>query len=209
MKTKEKLIDLSDIKDDELDKTAAFTDLMSRSERKRREKEKKKEKEKEKKNNELDKVVVDENNNITMKDEIENISDVESIEEALSETKKYEELTQTLSKDIKIDNSKDVDETDDDFDIDDKKFGSGLLIVNILFLLLSLGLVIYLVIFTSHLNRRRFLYIDFGLLTGMFFLFGISLMGGKKLCKFFTILNIVSFIGFIIFNGLLFLNYIK
>ena len=205
MKTKEKLIDLSDIKDDELDKTAAFTDLMSRSERKKREKEKKKKKEKEKEKNEkLDKVVVDENNNITMTDDILNVADVESIEEALNETKKYDELTQTLSKDVKIDK----DEYDD-FDMDDGKFGSGLLIVNVLFLLLSLGLIMYFVIFTSHLNRRRFLYIDFGLLSGMFFLFGISLMSGKKLSKFFTILNIISFIGFIVFNGLLFLNYIK
>lgn len=42
METKERLIDLSDIKDDELDKTASFTDLMTRSERKKREKEKEK-----------------------------------------------------------------------------------------------------------------------------------------------------------------------
>ena len=35
MEKKENLIDLSDIKDNELDKTASFTDLMSRSERKK------------------------------------------------------------------------------------------------------------------------------------------------------------------------------
>ena len=38
MKTREKIIDLSDIKEDELDKTASFTDLMSRSERRKRKK---------------------------------------------------------------------------------------------------------------------------------------------------------------------------
>ncbi len=200
MKNKERLIDLSDIKDDELDKTASFTDLMSRSERKKREKAKKKD--------DLDKIVVDENNNIAMKDEIENVSEVESIEEALSQTKKYEELTQTLSKDIKLE-KKDEENNYEDFDLDDKKYGSGLLISNILLLIISLGLILYLVVFTSYLNRRRFLYIDLGLLSFMFFLFGISLMSGRKFSKFISIVNIISFIGFIVFNGLILLKYIK
>lgn len=40
MKEEERYIDLSDIKDNDLDKTASFTDLMSRSERRLREKKK-------------------------------------------------------------------------------------------------------------------------------------------------------------------------
>ena len=43
-KDKERYIDLSDIKDDELDKTASFTDLMSREEKKRRKRIKEEEK---------------------------------------------------------------------------------------------------------------------------------------------------------------------
>lgn len=205
MKTKERLIDLSDIKDDELDKTASFTDLMSRSERKKRAKEKKKTV----KDDDLDKVVIDENNNITMKDEIEKVSEVESIEEALSQTKKYEELTQTLSKDIKLENNKKEEQNDDDLDLEDGKYGSGIIILNIIFLLISLGIFIYLVLFTDNLNRRKFLYIDSTLLSGMFFLFGISLMGGRKFSKFISILNIIGFIGFCILNILIGLNYIK
>jgi len=43
-KDKERYIDLSDIKDDELDKTASFTDLMSREEKKKRKRIKEEEK---------------------------------------------------------------------------------------------------------------------------------------------------------------------
>ena len=96
MKTKERLIDLSDIKDDELDKTASFTDLMTRSERKKREKEKKKNIE----NIKIDKDIT--NDNIVDNLNIENVSDVENIEEVLSQTKQYEDLTKTIDKEIKI-----------------------------------------------------------------------------------------------------------
>ena len=202
MKSKENLIDLSDIKDNELDKTASFTDLMSRSERKKRENEKKK---REKKNNILDNLKIDDDNNITINGNIEDVSKVESVEETLSQTKKYEELTQTLSKDVKLSND---NYSDDELD-HDNKFGSGLLIVNILFLLAALCMFVYLVIFTVNLNRRKFLYIDASILSGMFFLFGISLISNKKISKFFTFLNIISFICFCIFNSLLYLNYIK
>ncbi len=216
MKTKERLIDLSDIKDDELDKTASFTDLMSRSERKKREKEKKK------KIDESNNNIEDENNfetnnddNIDKKLEINNISEVESTEKILEETKQYEDLTKTIDKDIDIKDNvfkKEIaynhDDDDDEFD-EEKSFGSGLIITMGLFLLISTGIFIYSIIFTNNLDKNKFLIIDSIILTSMYFLFGLSIITNKKFGKFLSIINYLAFISFIAFNVLLTLNYIK
>lgn len=199
MKTKERLIDLSDIKDDELDKTASFTDLMTRSERKKREKEKKKNIE----NIKIDKDIT--NDNIVDNLNIENVSDVENIEEVLSQTKQYEDLTKTIDKEIKIeDNYDDYDE-----EIEEKKYGSGLIITMGLFLLISTGIFIYSILLTNNLDKNNFLYIDIISLAIMYFLFSISLITGRKFSKFLSILNYIIFIIFIAFNVLITLNYIK
>ena len=195
MKTKERIIDLSDIKDNELDKTASFTDLMTRSERKKREIEKKKEK-----INKFDKNI--ETSNTIENTELENISNVETTEEKLNQTKKFEDLTQTLNKEINI-NEEDIEE-----DIK-SKYGSGIIIVMGLFLIISTSLCIYSILFTSILDKNKYLYIDIMSLSGMYFLFCLSLISGKKFSKFITILNYIAFIIFISFNILLKLNYIK
>ena len=213
MKTKERLIDLSDIKDDELDKTASFTDLMSRSERKKREKEKKK------KN--IDEINI-ENAEIEKKDnkkedlnnklDIDNISEVESTEEILEETKQYEDLTKTIDKDIDAEDKvlkKEVTYDDyDEFD-DNKKYGSGLIIVMGLFLLISTGIFLYSILFTDNLDKNKFLIIDSIIISSMYFLFGLSIISGKRFSKFLSIFNYLIFIVFIIFNVLITLNYIK
>lgn len=213
MKTKERLIDLSDIKDDELDKTASFTDLMSRSERKKREKEKKKKNideiniedaEIEKKDNKVE----DLNNKL----DIDNISEVESTEEILEETKQYEDLTKTIDKDLDIKDKvfkKEV--TYDDYDEldDNKKYGSGLIIVMGLFLLISTGIFLYSILFTDNLDKNKFLIIDSIIISSMYFLFGLSIISGKRFSKFLSIFNYLIFIVFIIFNVLITLNYIK
>ena len=213
MKTKERLIDLSDIKDDELEKTASFTDLMSRSERKKREKEKKK------KN--IDEINI-ENAEIEKKDnkkedlnnklDIDNISEVESTEEILEETKQYEDLTKTIDKDIDAEDKvlkKEVTYDDyDEFD-DNKKYGSGLIIVMGLFLLISTGIFLYSILFTDNLDKNKFLIIDSIIISSMYFLFGLSIISGKRFSKFLSIFNYLIFIVFIIFNVLITLNYIK
>ena len=213
MKTKERLIDLSDIKDDELDKTASFTDLMSRSERKKREKEKKK-KNIDEINIEDAEIEKKDNNeeDLNNKLDIDNISELESTEEILEETKQYEDLTKTIDKDLDIKDKvfkKEV--TYDNYDEldDDKKYGSGLIIVMGLFLLISTGMFLYSILFTDNLDKNKFLIIDSIIISSMYFLFGLSIISGKRFSKFLSIFNYLIFIVFIIFNVLITLNYIK
>ena len=213
MKTKERVIDLSDIKDDELDKTASFTDLMSRSERKKREKEKKK-KNIDEINIEDAEIEKKDNNeeDLNNKLDIDNISELESTEEILEETKQYEDLTKTIDKDLDIKDKvfkKEV--TYDNYDEldDDKKYGSGLIIVMGLFLLISTGMFLYSILFTDNLDKNKFLIIDSIIISSMYFLFGLSIISGKRFSKFLSIFNYLIFIVFIIFNVLITLNYIK
>ena len=208
MKTKERFIDLSDIKEDELDKTASFTDLMSRSERRKREKEKKK------KN--IDEINIEDtkiekkDNNVDLN--INNISEVESTEEILEETKQYEDLTKTIDKDIDVKDNvfkKEVSYDDyDEFDLENKN-GNGLIITMGLFLLISVGIFIYSIVFTDNLDKNKFLVIDSIVISSMYFLFGLSIISGKRFSKFLSVFNYLIFILFTLFNVLITLNYIK
>ena len=212
MKLKERFIDLSDIKDQELDKTATFTDLMSRSERKRRAKEK---------------LNIDEDTNIETNEitnnlenkldtnnelEVDNISNIENTEEILEEEKQYEELT-NIDKDINTKNNifkREIEYNHDDFeDEDNKLFNTGLIITNSLFLLIATGIFIYSCIFTNNLDKDKFLMIDSISLAGMYFIFGLSIITNKSFSKFLSILNYLIFIAFTILNVLITLNYIK
>lgn len=208
MKTKERLIDLSDIKDDELDKTASFTDLMSRSERRKREKEKKKKNIDEiniedAKIEKKDNKEKDLNNNF----DINNISEIESTEKILEETKQYEDLTKTIDKDLNIKDN-DLSYDDDNLD-DDKKYGSGLIIVMGLFLLISTGIFLYSILFTNNLDKNKLIIIDSIIISSMYFIFSLSIIGGKKFSKCLSIFNYLIFIAYIAFNTLIALNYIK
>ena len=199
MKTREKIIDLSDIKEDELDKTASFTDLMSRSERKKRRKEKE------------EKIYyeeVEENNdqNNHSNEEMENVSELENIEEVLEKTEKYENLTKDIEN--KIDSME--DETVEIFEDDnDNNYGSGMMIASGLFLIISTFIFLYVILFTDYLNKQTFLYVDIISLLSMYFIFSISIIASKKVSKILSIIIYLTFIYFTVFNTLLLLNYIK
>jgi len=96
---KERYIDLSDIKEEELDKTVSFTDLMSRNDKKRRAREKKLEKQ--------------QNENLVKVEKIEKEENVDDIEEMLDERKKSTaELSKQLEKAKKEINKKNTNEED-------------------------------------------------------------------------------------------------
>lgn len=218
MKTKERYIDLSDIKDNELDKTASFTDLMSRSQRRQREKEKKKNLEEVFNESENDIDTVHNNSEQENQIEIEEVSNVESTEELLSQTKQYEDLTNTFNNNIEIKNKEktfkkecnyDVEEViDDNLEITES-FGYRFIIVSAIFLLISTGIFIYSILFTNSLNKNIFLYIDSACLLIMHFFFTISLICKSIVSKVISILIYLLFTGFIIFNVLITMNYIK
>ena len=209
MKMKDRFIDLSDIKDDEMDKTASFTDLMSRSERKKRAKEKMNTD----KDNDIDtKEIV--NNTIDNSElEIDSVSEIESTNEILENTKQYEDLTKTIDKDIKIKDNifkKEIEYNhDDELEEDYKLFNTGLIVTNGFFLLISTFIFIYSCIFTNNLNKEKLLIIDLIGISSMYFIFGLSIITNKSFSKFLSILNYLIFIAFTAFNILITLNYIK
>lgn len=202
MKAKERIIDLSDIKEDELDKTASFTDLMSRSERKKRKKEKQENIDNIAEINTED--IIETNN---FKEEVEQVSEIEQVEEYLNKTERYENLTKIIEDELNAVE----DETDNLFDESNNNSYSfsGMLIASGSFLIVSTFIFLYVILFTEYLSDKTFLYIDIISLIGMYFIFSISIIVNRKGSKILSIINYLSFLFFTVFNTLLLLNYIK
>ncbi len=218
-KNKERYIDLSDIKDDELDKTGSFTDLMSRSELKKhnRKKEeqtqelkeilnidndekldKKKKKKILKEEKKLEKKAIKE-----IKEEIEN----DTIEEDddlknLSKTQKLLDLTN----EIKLSMLNNVDENIKD---EKKKFKIGNLIFMDILIIISLAYYIYSILFTNVQKNQLYILIGGVIILLMIMLFCISAVTGKKVSTFFSVINYLVFISFILFNLTLVLGIIS
>ena len=208
MKMKDRFIDLSDIKDDEMDKTASFTDLMSRSERKRRNKEKLNI---ESSNDEID-TTLDINNNLNIDNtlDINNNRDNDTLDINNELVIDNKEILDNNKIDTKKNIFKREIEYNNDFDIEEEKpFNTGLIITNGLFLLISTCIFLYSCIFTNNLDKDKFLMIDSISLASMYFIFGLSIITGKGFSKFLSILNYLIFIAFTILNVLITLNYIK
>lgn len=218
-KNKERYIDLSDIKDDDLDKTGSFTDLMSRSELKKhnRKKEeqtqelkeilnidddekldKKKKKKILKEEKKLEKKAIKE-----IKEEIEN----DTIEEDddlknLSKTQKLLDLTN----EIKLSMLNNVDENIKD---EKKKFKIGNLIFMDILIIISLAYYIYSILFTNVQKNQLYILIGGVIILLMIMLFCISAVTGKKVSTFFSVINYLVFISFILFNLTLVLGIIS
>ena len=218
-KNKERYIDLSDIKDDELDKTGSFTDLMSRSELKKHNRKKeeqtqelkeilnidddeKLDKEKKKKilkeEKKLEKKAIKE-----IKEEIEN----DTIEEDddlknLSKTQKLLDLTN----EIKLSMLNNVDENIKD---EKKKFKIGNLIFMDILIIISLAYYIYSILFTNVQKNQLYILIGGVIILLMIMLFCISAVTGKKVSTFFSVINYLVFISFILFNLTLVLGIIS
>ena len=199
---KKEAIDLSDIKDYDLDKTSSFTDLMSRSERKNRKIEKEKELLEEKNNTSNDDVLdmVDEKKKST-KDltlELEKAK-----KEYNNELKKDDISNDDLGKTQILDLTRQMkfnfEKTKEENNIN-KKHGISILNVIGEVNLLCIGYYIYLLVFTNYQDEKTNYLINGGIIISLVLLFGLSVVSKKGLSKFFNILNILALIAFIAFN---------
>lgn len=177
---KDNLIDLSDIKENELDKTSSFTDLMSRSQRKAYEKDKKKQ--------EQDK------NEIEIKD---NKIDVEEYKEIFEDTEEIKEVKKNIPKE-------EVIEYEDNFKpkIINTIF-TGLLSIS------CIGYYIYLILFTDILMRRKFFICESGIIAAIILLLCINSVGKKLLNKLTIIFIYIFILAFIAINILIKLDIVK
>lgn len=167
-------IDLSDIKEKELDKTTSFTDLMTRSERKRK------------------------NNNIDDIEEMVNekrksskfLYKNDDVEENLGKTQILE-----LTRQIKFN----FEEKKEKENIEKK---TGISILNVIgeVNLFCIGYYIYLLTFANYQDDQIKYVFTGGIIVLLVLLFGLSVVTTKKLSKFFNILNILVIILFILFN---------
>lgn len=218
MKNNKHYIDLSDIKDDELDKTSSFIDLMSRSEKKERERlkeeektrelkellmsdnnQKKEKKKKEKKKKELDITP----NNKTDESIAKEINEVNT--DNLSKTQRFIDFTREIQTSM-------LNNVDNNLDIKiDKKKKSGFASIMIIdfFIILSLIFYIYSILFTDIQSNQLYLLIGGGFILLMITLFCLSIISNRALYKIFSILNYLTFIGYILFNLTLVLGIIK
>ncbi|MBR6690050.1 MAG: hypothetical protein IKL65_01805 [Bacilli bacterium] len=191
-----KKIDLSEIKENDLDKTSSFTDLMSRSERRNR--------------------MLQKEKNIT---EVENNDIEDMVEERKRSTK---DLTIELEK-VKNEYNKQIEEKNDDelgktqileltrqmkFNFEETKKENSknsknkVTLLNIIGIanLLCIGYYIYLLVFTNYQDSEFNYMITGGIIVLLVLIFGLSVVTNKKTSKLFKILNILAILSFIIFN---------
>lgn len=203
---KAKNIDLSDIKDNDLDKTSSFTDLMTRSERKNRKLEKERELLEENNNDDiLD--MVDERKKST-KDltiELEKAKEEYNNNATTKKSSDDEDFGKTqildLTRQMKFNFEKTKEEN-----VEKKKNGVSILNVIGEVNLLCIGYYIYLLVFTNYQDIRSNYLINGSIIVALVLLFGLSVISKKGLSKFFNILNILAILAFIIFNAYTLLN---
>ena len=225
-KDKGRYIDLSDIKNDELDNTASFTDLMSREEKKRRKRikeeeqtrelkeilmndEDKKELKKERKKQErLEKKILKEEKRLA-KVATKEIND-KIKDNTLVDDEDLKDLTKTqrlldLTNEIKVSMLNNVDEN---IKTEKKKFGIGNIVISDLLIIISLAFYIYSILFTNYQNNELYLLIGGLIILSMIMFFCISIISSKTISKVFSILIYLIFTGYVLFNLILVLGII-
>ena len=188
-----KRLDLSDIKENDLDKTSTFTDLMTRSERKAR----KTEKEDFLKSNNNDIVDMVEERKKSTKDLTIDLEKAKK--EYKKEINKEEELGKTQILELTRQMKFNFEETKKQ-NSENKKNGATLLNIIGITNLLCIGYYIYLLVFTNYQDSQTNYLITGGLIVLLVLLFGLSVVTNKGTSKFFKILNILAILGFIAFN---------
>ena len=222
-KNKERYIDLSDIKENDLDNTASFTDLMSREEIKKRKKieeeektqelkeilmndedkkrlrKKKKKKEKmiAKEEKRLEKTAIKEFNDKSKKNTLMDDEDIRDI----TKTQRFLDLTN----EIKVSMLNNVDEN---IKPKEKKFSIGNIVISDIIIIISLAFYIYSILFTNYQNNELYLLIGGLIILAMIMFFCISTISGRILSKIFSVLIYLLFIGYILFNLILVLGII-
>ena len=222
-RNKERYIDLSDIKENDLDNTASFTDLMSREEIKKRKKieeeekaqelkeilmndEDKKRLRKEKKKKEkmiakeekrLEKTAIKEFNDKSKKNTLMDDEDIRDI----TKTQRFLDLTN----EIKVSMLNNVDEN---IKPKEKKFSIGNIVISDIIIIISLAFYIYSILFTNYQNNELYLLIGGLIILAMIMFFCISTISGRIMSKIFSVLIYLLFIGYILFNLILVLGII-
>ena len=184
-----RFIDLSDIKENDLEKTSSFTDLMSRSERKRRNIEKQ------------------ENNINTISNDIEDMveerkrstKDLTIDLEKINKKEKEEKLENTQILELTRQMKFNFEETKKE-NSNNKKNGVTLLNIIGITNLLCIGYYIYLLTFTNYQDSTSNYLITGSLIVLLVLIFGLSVVTTKGTSKFFKILNILAILSFIVFN---------
>lgn len=194
-----KKIDLSDIKKNDLDETASFTDLMTKKERINRKKDvtdsndiddmiNEKRKNTEELTKELEKAKEKYNNEIKVDKIVENKK--ESVDDTLGKTQILE-LTRAMK--FNFEEKKEENKSK-------KRHGiSPLNIVGELNLF-CIGYYIYLLAFTNYQDIEIRYMFNGGIIVLMVLLFGLSVVTPKKVSKFFYVLNILIIILFVVYN---------
>lgn len=193
---KDNYIDLSDIKEDELDKTSTFTDLMSRSQRRAHEKEKRKRRTELEDENIVFNSICD-NETIILEDNID--SDINEINNTITDTIEIKE------NEIENGNIEKEDENEETY----KKNKIGFSILTGLFTLGSIGYYIYLTLYTNLLLRRKFFISESFISVCIILLFCINNISKKKIYKISSVFIYIFIVLFIILNILIKFKYIK
>ena len=210
-KDTKRFIDLSDIKEDDLDKTSSFTDLMTRSERKMRKKQKELEQKERLEDENKDDIesMVEERKKSTKdltielekaKEEYNNSLNKKSLEDEKEESISKTQILE-LTRQMKFNFNENKEENN-------KIKKRGISFLNIIgeINLLCIGYYIYLLVFTNYQEEQQNYLINGGLIVLLVLLFGISVVTNKKVSKFFNVINILAIIGFIVFNAYTLLN---
>ncbi len=190
-----KRIDLSDIKENDLDKTSSFTDLMTRSERKKRKKEKEDLLNEFQNYNDdiLDMVEEKKKSTKDLTIELEKAKEKYNKEETDNNIGKTQilELTRQMKFNLEETKSENIE-----------KKRKGISILNIIgeINLICIGFYIYLLIFTNYQEKQETYLITGGIIVLLVFLFGVSIISNRRISKLFNILNILAIISFIGFN---------
>lgn len=223
-KDNNKYIDLSDIKDDELDKTGSFTDLMSRTEKKEHERMKEEEKtrelkeilmndddkkEEKRRKKQKEKLIKKEEKRLE-KEALKNVSqeiknntlDKDNDLNNIGKTQKFLDLTN----EIKLSMLNNVN--DNIKDTKPKKIGIGNIIITDILIIISLAYYIYSILFTNVQTSQLYLLIGGLIILCMIMFFCISIISNRTISKLFSILNYLIFIGYILFNLILVLGII-
>ena len=188
-----KKIDLSDIKENDLDKTSTFTDLMTRSERKIRKKEK-------------DDFLKSDNNDIEdmIEERKKSTKDLTiELEKAKQEYKKELNNEEELGKTQILELTRQMKFNFEETKKENSNKKKGMTLLNIIGItnLLCIGYYIYLLTFTNYQDSESNYLITGGLIVLLVFLFGLSVVTNKSASKFFKIINILAILGFIVFNA--------
>lgn len=190
-----KTIDLSDIKENDLDKTSSFTDLMTKKEKKTREKY----------INDFDDIedMISEKKKST-KDLTEDIKKIKK-ELITKDEDKEENFGKTQILELTRQMKFNFEETKEENNNKKKK---GISVLNIIgeINLFCIGYYIYLLVFTSYQDNQKAYLITGSIIVLLVLLFGLSVITRKKISKIFNILNILTIIGFISFNAYILLH---